>query len=52
LVRHLISKQKDKLLFIEDIGEMIYSTDRMLQQLKRSGKLDGLAGLIMADLPM
>ena len=38
---------KNKILFIEDIGEYIYSTDRMLQQLKRSGKLDKLAGLIV-----
>lgn len=38
---------KNKLLFIEDIGEQIYSTDRMLQQLKRSGKLESLAGLII-----
>ena len=38
---------KNKLLFIEDIGEQIYSTDRMLYQLKRSGKLESLAGLII-----
>jgi muramoyltetrapeptide carboxypeptidase len=38
---------KNRILFIEDIGEYIYSTDRMLHQLKRSGKLDGLAGLII-----
>jgi muramoyltetrapeptide carboxypeptidase len=38
---------KNKILFIEDIGEYIYSTDRMLYQLKRSGKLDQLAGLII-----
>jgi muramoyltetrapeptide carboxypeptidase len=38
---------KNKILFIEDIGEYIYSIDRMLYQLKRSGKLDSLAGLII-----
>jgi muramoyltetrapeptide carboxypeptidase len=38
---------KNKLLFIEDIGEYIYNIDRMLYQLKRSGKLDNLAGLII-----
>lgn len=38
---------KNKILFIEDIGEYIYSIDRMLYQLKRSGKLDQLAGLII-----
>ena len=35
------------LLFLEDIGEQIYGVDRMLIQLKRSGKLDNLAGLII-----
>ena len=38
---------KNKILFIEDIGEYIYSIDRMLYQLKRSGKLKNLAGLII-----
>jgi muramoyltetrapeptide carboxypeptidase len=38
---------KNKILFIEDIGELIYSTDRLLYQLLRSGKLDQLAGLII-----
>jgi muramoyltetrapeptide carboxypeptidase len=38
---------KNKILFIEDIGEQIYSIDRMLYQLKRNGKLDKLAGLII-----
>ncbi len=38
---------KDKILFIEDIGEHIYNIDRMLYQMKRSGKLDKPAGLII-----
>jgi muramoyltetrapeptide carboxypeptidase len=38
---------KNRILFIEDIGEYIYSIDRMMHQLKRSGKLDKLAGLII-----
>ena len=38
---------KNKILFIEDIGELIYSTDRMLHQLKHSGKLNKLAALIV-----
>ena len=38
---------KNKILFLEDIGEQIYNIDRMLYQLKRSGKLDKLAGLII-----
>ncbi|HOZ78303.1 MAG TPA: LD-carboxypeptidase [Ferruginibacter sp.] len=40
---------KNKILFIEDIGEYIYSTDRMMMQLKRSGKLDNLAGLVVGN---
>ena len=38
---------KNKILFIEDVGEYIYNVDRMLHQLKRSGKLDKLAGLVV-----
>ena len=38
---------KNKILFIEDIGEQIYHIDRMLYQLKRSGKLENLAGFIV-----
>lgn len=40
---------KNKILFIEDIGEQIYNTDRMLYQLLRSGKLNQLAGLIIGS---
>ncbi len=40
-------KTKRKLLFIEDVGEYIYAVDRMLHQLKRSGQLDHLEGLIV-----
>ncbi len=38
---------KNKILFIEDIGEYIYNIDRMLIQLKRSGLLENLVGLIV-----
>jgi muramoyltetrapeptide carboxypeptidase len=38
---------KNKILFIEDIGEYIYSSDRLMYQLKRTGKLDKLAGLVI-----
>ncbi len=38
---------KNKILFIEDIGEYMYGIDRMLYQLKRSGKFDHLAGLVI-----
>lgn len=37
---------KNCILFIEDIGEYLYNIDRMLYQLKRSGKLEGICGLI------
>ncbi|MFZ4769074.1 MAG: S66 peptidase family protein [Ferruginibacter sp.] len=37
---------KNNILFIEDIGEYLYSVDRMLHQLKRNGKLDDISGLI------
>ncbi|KQM66066.1 LD-carboxypeptidase [Pedobacter sp. Leaf216] len=38
---------KGKILFIEDTGEYLYSIDRMLWNLKRSGKLKYLKGLII-----
>lgn len=38
-----------KILFLEDIDEFLYHTDRMILQLKLSGKLDNLAGLILGD---
>ncbi|WP_018614084.1 S66 peptidase family protein [Segetibacter koreensis] len=38
---------KGKILFIEDVGEYVYNIDRMLYQLKRSGKFDELEGLII-----
>jgi muramoyltetrapeptide carboxypeptidase len=36
-----------KILFIEDVGEYLYSIDRMLRSLKRAGKLNVLNGLII-----
>lgn len=52
LLAHLIGTSsdivtKDKILFIEDVGEYIYNVDRMLYQLKRCGRFDDLAGLII-----
>ena len=38
---------KNKILFIEDVGEYIYNVDRMFYQLKRSGQLAHLRGLII-----
>ncbi|MFT3844469.1 MAG: LD-carboxypeptidase [Lacibacter sp.] len=40
-------KTAGKILFVEDTGEYLYSIDRMFWNLKRSGKLDHLAGLII-----
>jgi muramoyltetrapeptide carboxypeptidase len=36
-----------KILFVEDTGEYLYSIDRMFYNLKRTGKLAGLRGLII-----
>jgi muramoyltetrapeptide carboxypeptidase len=36
----------DKILFLEDVGEYMYSLDRMMWNLKRAGKLSKLKGLI------
>ncbi len=36
-----------KILFVEDTGEYLYSIDRMFWNLKRTGKLDRLAGLVI-----
>lgn len=38
-----------KILFLEDIDEFSYHIDRMILQLKLSGKLDNLVGLILGD---
>ncbi len=38
---------KGKILFVEDTGEYLYSIDRMFWNLKRTGKLEGLKGLIV-----
>ena len=35
------------ILFLEDLGEQLYNIDRMLVQLKRSGMLKNLAGLVV-----
>jgi len=40
---------KGKILFLEDLDEYLYHIDRMMMQLKRSGKLAGLKGLVIGS---
>lgn len=52
LLTHIVGTDSDiktrgRILFLEDVGEYLYNIDRMFYQLKRSGKLDKLAGLII-----
>lgn len=39
-----------KILFLEDLDEYLYHVDRMLLSLKRSGKLEGIKGLIVGGM--
>lgn len=39
-----------KILIIEEVDEYFYKIDRMLTQLKRSGKLAGLSGLVIGHM--
>ncbi len=54
LLSHIIGSESDidydgKILFLEDVNEYLYNIDRMMIQLKRSGKLKNLAGLIVGS---
>lgn len=39
-----------KILFIEDLDEYLYHIDRMMMALKRSGKLENLAGMVVGGM--
>ena len=43
-------KTDGKILFIEDLDEMLYHVDRMMMNLKRSGYLKNLKGLIIGGM--
>ena len=45
-------KTAGKILFVEDTGEYLYSIDRMFWNLKRSGKLSKLKGLIIGGFKL
>jgi len=40
---------KNKILFLEDIGEQLYRIDRMMVQLSHSGALDGATAIVLGD---
>ena len=41
---------KNKILFLEDLDEYLYHIDRMMVNLKRSGKLKHLSGLVIGGM--
>lgn len=54
LISHLMGSATEpdftgKILFLEDTGEYYYNLDRMMLQLRRAGKLYGLAGLMVGQ---
>jgi muramoyltetrapeptide carboxypeptidase len=43
-------RTEGKLLFLEDVGEKPYRIDRLLWQLRKAGKLDGVTGIIFGEM--
>jgi muramoyltetrapeptide carboxypeptidase len=43
-------KTKNRILFIEEVGEAVYSIDRMMRQLKLAKMLKGLSGLVVGSI--
>ncbi len=41
---------KNKILFLEEVDEYIYNLDRMLYHFSRTGRMKGLAGLVVGHL--
>jgi muramoyltetrapeptide carboxypeptidase len=43
-------RTEGKLLFLEDVGEKPYRVDRMLWQLRKAGKFEGVRGFIFGEM--
>jgi muramoyltetrapeptide carboxypeptidase len=43
-------REEPTILFVEDVDEQPYRVDRMLRQLRASGALEGLAGVVFGDM--
>lgn len=43
-------RTEGKLLFLEDVGAKPYQVDRMLWQLRKAGKLEGVRGIIFGEM--
>jgi muramoyltetrapeptide carboxypeptidase len=41
---------ENKLLFLEDIGAKPYQVDRMLWQLRKAGKFEGVRGIVFGEM--
>lgn len=46
----LTAEGEDTILFIEEVDEAPYRVDRMLMQLRQSGALDGVRGIVFGDM--